>query len=118
MRLGTKNFRDTATAGEETWVDEEELVGGRQLVDDHEVGESQQQVAAGRVADDVDALDFAGEGVEDGQVAVDDVVEGRRELVFGRHAVLDDEEREVGVEGDAGEPTAGASAAGAFRGRR
>lgn len=118
MREGTKNFLETATADEGTRINEEELVGDGQLGHDKEVCESQDQVAASRVPDHVHSADLAGEGVEDGQVPIDDVVEGRRELVLGRHTVLDDEDGEGGVEGDAVEATGAASAAAAFPCRR
>ena len=91
-----------ATAGKDTWIDQEKLVRHRQLVHNKEVGQSENQVAPGGVSDHMDSLDLAGEGVEDGEVAVDDVVEGCRELIFRSHSVLDDEDGVGGVQADSG----------------
>lgn len=100
--LGTKNLRDTATADERTGVDEEESVGEGQSANDQKVGQSEDQIPARRVADQVHSAQFVGERVQNGQVAVDRVVERSRELVLGSHAVLYDEQRVACLGSDPG----------------
>ena len=50
IKLGTKNFLEAVTANKRTGINQEKLIGDRQLVHDQKVGQRQDDISSGRVA--------------------------------------------------------------------
>ena len=88
-------MKDASVAVEETWIHGDDLVGRPQLVQQQVVGEREDEVPARRVAEQVHVTDLLDEGHEDREVAVYEVVDGGREAVGRRRAVLHYEDGDV-----------------------